>query len=850
MTQTFAPSFRDLPIAEIKNDICSVLQKSSRLILKSPTGSGKTTQLPLFLMDEEWLLQENLRQKILLLEPRKLAAKSAASRLAEQLGEELGERVGFSVHLEQKISARTQIEVITEGILSRKMLNNPDLSGYGCVILDEYHERSLNTDLNLALLLEIQKSRPELRILIMSATLDLAELSQSLNAPILESQGRMFDVRVDHYPELENTPLIEACVIATESALRQETGNILVFLPGEYEIREYLKLCENRFQTSNTELNFVGLYGNLPFSEQQRAIQTHPNDPRKIIASTNIAESSLTIMGVRIVIDSGWTRRQVYDQNLMMERLQTERVSTYSAEQRKGRAGRVESGVNIRLWSEQTEKHLSREIIPEVLQADLTGLILTVAALSHNIDQLFWKTELPQFRLDELRSQLVERQILKRHQENWILTEYGQQVAKLPLHPRLSHMICTSFALNPNYKNLNKAIQIAVILSEKDPLIGKNAQNSVDFDSRLAFFDKQKSGSSLFAKAVNQNTQLFLKSLNSKQISNEEFEFDTSVYIALAYPEWVGKSRNPQNSREKRYVLHNGKGAFLPEHSGVEGAEWLAIANMTFNKNERESQVRLALPLQSADLEMLFESEMTWVKNTQKNDQGKVIATQQKKWGALVVQSQSDSVQSEDWIPEFLDQFAQKGFSLFLPDDSFQNWLNRLKMASEFDDSLPEISEEYLVEIQALWLEEALSELSQPKQITTTWLQKQIQTLYSWNEWERLEKLCPSHFKAPTQSLIPLEYKNDGQVILAVRLQEMFGQSVAPAIAEGKKTLVIHLLSPGFKPVQVTQDLISFWKNAYIEVKKELKRRYPKHAWPEDPLVAEPVKKGQSVKRF
>ncbi len=795
--------------------------------MQAPPGAGKSTVLPLHLLNESWLHEK----KMIMLEPRRLAARSVAMRMAEELNEEAGATVGYRVRFESVVSKQTRIEVVTEGILTRMIQTDNSLEDVGLVIFDEFHERSLQADLALALCYQAQQLlRDDLKILIMSATLEGEKISTLFNnAPIITSTGKQYPISF-HYLALEkDVKIAVATTRVVRKALREQSGDMLVFLPGAGEIQR----VQSALEEENVSALVVPLYGDLPFKKQQEAILPHPQGLRKIVLATSIAETSLTIEGITTVIDSGYSRAPRFDPRSGLTRLETIRVTRDAADQRAGRAGRLGPGVCYRLWSEATHHQLLPTRQPEILEADLASLILELANWGiQNLNELTWITLPPEGAVMQARELLHQLDAL----ENNKITTRGKEMLKLPTHPRIAHMLLS--VTKPIEVCL--ATDIASILEERDPL---PKEAGADLSLRVEVLRKWRSGERVSAE---RNVLDRIERLASswrrifKLQTNNANPVDAEVgkLVAEAYPERIARQLEKQGVR---YKLANGRVVRLPEHDPLHRETWLAVAQL--DAGSGEGKIFLAAPLNEDDLlHRATESEVVkW-----DAERGMITAQLEKRIGNVVLSGRTVSkIPDEQRIKILCEAVREEGLKLLGWDDVQREWQARVSSLRTWrpEENWPDVSDENLLKSTEAWLAPYLINVSKRNDFQRLELQNIMTGLISWELTSKLDKLAPSRLQVPSGSFIKLHYFTDGRPpVMEVRLQEMFGLLETPTINEGRTKILLHLLSPGYKPVQVTQDLKSFWQTTYHEVRKELRMRYPRHHWPEDPWTAEAVR--------
>lgn len=826
-----------LPIAAILPELQDVLSRHAIVLLSAQPGAGKTTMVPLALMKERWLNGK----KIIMLEPRRLAARTAARRMASLLEESVGHSVGYRTRLETKVSHATAIEVVTEGILTRILQHDPSLNDYGLVIFDEFHERSLQADLGLALTLQTHSLfREDLRLLIMSATLDIRTLTQQLQqVPVVTCAGRMYPVETRYLGPLEQRNVAQQLAKTIYRLLHTDPGNVLVFLPGAGEIRRLEQQLSALTLPPQTLI--APLYGDLSPQAQDQAILPPPPGWRKIVLSTNIAESSLTIEGIRIVLDTGLMRVPRFDPRSGMTRLVTVNISQASAEQRRGRAGRNEPGLCVRCWEEGTHRTLAARTPPEILQTDLTSVALELAAWGiRDASELSWVDPPPAGALAQARQLL---QILGGIDGDGRVTEHGQKMSNLPVHPRLAHMILQGTALNCG----PLACDLAAVLSEQDFLKGTAAQTHTDLRGRMEEYDRQvnRRESSGVIQRIRRASETWQRDLglSVQPKSRKHSQSDAiGILLALAYPDRIAQ-RQPDDTR--RYKMANGRLARFHQPDPLEHEEYLVIADL--DGTQPVSRIYLASPVHRDDLlkhfsDLLQRNEcITWNESTLS-----VLANRHLRLGELILEeTRLHQPDPESVVAALLQGIRSQGISALPWSKDQRNWQSRVQFLHRVMGTAPpwpDVAEQSLLDTLETWLGPYLVNVfsfSQLKRIDLNW---PLQTILSAEQRRTLDILAPTHLPVPTGSRIALDYESGDVPILAVRLQELFGMTETPRVANGQVPVLIHLLSPARRPVQVTQDLKSFWTTGYAEVKKELKGRYPKHFWPDDPLQASPTR--------
>lgn len=826
---SFDPYKIDLPVTEIISYVREQLAQQNTLIVNAPPGAGKSTLLPLALLDEPWLNGK----KIIMLEPRRLAAKTIAARMASLLDDDIGKTVGYRIRFENRVGANTIIEVVTEGILTRMLQSDNALEDVGLVIFDEFHERSLNADLAMALCREAQQVlRPDLRIMIMSATLNMPQLTKLLNAPVAVSEGKQYPVEVIYNGDADETLLPELTARTVMKALQEHDGDALVFLPGEGEIKK----CEELLKGQAIDICIHPLYGQLPPQEQFLAIMPNKFGKRKIVLATSIAETSLTIEGIRIVVDSGFGRTSRFDPKSGLSRLETLRISKDSADQRAGRAGRLSSGVCYRMWTKATHERLAEHRVPEIMEADLASLVLDMAQWGvSNIQSLTWLTPPPKIALAQATETLHQLNAL----ENNKITEHGKQIHRLACHPRIAHMLLMA----SDDITIKLATDIAAVLEERDPL---PRDSGIDINLRVEALRRARMNNSLgrFAR-IEKVASSYRKMLNVEMDNGAVDVFETGLLLAYAYPERIAFARPGNNAQ---FQLANGKYAMVGHKDDLSHEPWLAVAHMDLR--DGLGKIFLAAPLNPKDLLPMVKEQELILWDTRK---GGIIATKELKIGSLVLQSKTITSPNEELVTEAIcNAIKTEGENLLNFDESMVQLQNRILSLRLWnpDESWPDVSTSVLLNYNKEWLGPYIKAIKKPDDLKKINLVEALYHSLDWEKQQALNVLAPQKLEVPSGSNISIQYFSNGAVpVLSVRLQEVFGLSDTPIINNGKTKVVMHLLSPGYKPVQVTSDLNSFWNNLYFEVKKELQRRYPKHAWPDDPWTAPAVAKGRSYRK-
>ena len=819
----FNPSSFDLPVAEIIPAVKKSLSATPTLIIQAPPGAGKSTLLPLALLNEPWLAGK----KILLLEPRRLATKSIAQRMANMLGEELGQTVGYRIRFDTCISSSTRLEVITEGILTRMLHQDNALEEVGMVIFDEFHERNLFSDVGLALCREVQQViREELRIVLMSATIDSEQLSKLLHAPVIQSKGRQYPVEVNYLQEVDEYAIGEDAARQIIPLTKQHSGDFLVFLPGQGDIRKAEEVLKRALPSDL----IVPLFGQLNFSEQQRAILPHASGKRKIVLATDIAETSLTIEGVTVVVDTGFVKSNRFDARSGLSKLELHRISKDSADQRSGRAGRLAAGHSYRLWSKGTHAQLADFRIPELLDADLTSLVLDMLVWGKkDIRSMTWLNPPPISAL--VSAEKVLEAIEGLDQGN--LTAHGKELHQVPAHPRIAHMLL--YAKKANLLPL--ATDIAAILEEKDPLA---SQAGVDLNLRiegLRRFRGQVNGTFAYKK-IDKVAGQYRKLLSVLPENSPVDPWATGLLLAYAYPERIAAARPGNNAQ---FQLANGKIAQLGHKDDLAHESWLAVAHL--DARDGMGKIWMAAPLNPKDLAPMLKTKevLEWDRK-----KGGLQAHAEIRIGAIVLGNRPlPKVNPEQAVQLLLETLKEEGRFLLDWNDVVLGLIARVRSLVIWhpDQDWPDWAVDSLCANAANWLEPYLMGITKNEELKKLNLSQFLYHSLSYEQQQDLEKMAPSSLQVPSGSEVTINYQEDGSAPrLAVRLQELFGMLETPKVNEGRIPILIELLSPGYKPVQLTQDLKSFWTSGYFEVKKELKQRYPKHSWPDDPIKAVAVR--------
>jgi ATP-dependent helicase HrpB len=815
-----------LPIDPALPELTRALRAGNAAVLVAPPGAGKTTRVPLVLAAEPWVEGK----KLLVLEPRRLAARAASARMAATLREAVGASVGYRVRFGSKISAATRIEVVTEGVFTRLVLDDPALAGVAAVLFDEFHERSLDGDLGLALGRDVQQGlRAELKLLVMSATLDGARVAKLLGeAPVIESAGRAFPVETRYLGRDARLPIERQVADAVARAVRAEAGSLLVFLPGAAEIRRTEALVRER--VADPAIDIVPLYGALDADVQDRAIAPSPPGKRKVVLATSIAETSLTIEGVRVVIDCGLARVPRYEPDVGLTRLETVRVSRAAADQRRGRAGRTEPGVCYRLWDEPQTAALEPANRPEILAADLSGLVLDLAHWGvADPAQLAFLDPPPAPALAQAKALLGELDAIDRAGR---ITEEGRRLRELPLPPRLARMVVDAAATG----EAERAAEIAVVLTERG--LGGN---DVDLGHRLDALRRDRSQRATEARAMARRWAQVAKA-NSSPLAKEQREparggedLSVGALLALAYPDRVAKNRSAGGA----FLLANGRGANVDAASALARAPFLAVAEIT--GTAAQGRIVLAAPLTLGEIEAQFADRI------ESGDEiafdavsASLRARRLRRLGAIALAEQPLTVVADDAAARMLAQgVARLGIERLPWTKPLRQWRDRVTFLRRAEGGeWPDLSDAALAETAVDWLAPALAGKTALSGLASDDFAQALQGLLPWTLRRRLDAEAPTHFIAPSGSSVPIDYEAQEGPKLAIRVQELFGLDRHPTIAAGRVPLVVELLSPAHRPVQVTRDLPGFWRGSYAAVKAEMKGRYPRHPWPDDPLAA------------
>ena len=904
-TQDITRQWASLPASQIAVGVNDTLHTNSSLVVTAPPGAGKSTLLPLTILSS---LGEG--EKILMLEPRRLAARQIAERMAQMLGEQVGETIGYRVRFESRVSKRTRIEVLTEGILTRMIVDDATLDGVSVVIFDEFHERSINSDLALALTRQAQQIiRPDLKVVIMSATIDTSNICAALQAPLIESEGRMFPVEL-HYADKDTDPrdIAAAAASTTIEAYKKYEGDILVFLPGQAEIEHCYELLSKSqhftaspsqpintsthqhlttsggalvssapttsqpITTSTSQhLTIHPLYGNLSPEDQRRAIAPSAPGERKIVIATPIAETSITIEGVRVVIDAGLCRQVVFDARTGLSHLETVRISMDMATQRMGRAGRVAEGVCYRLWTKASEHLMAEQRKPEIEEADLAPMLLDTAAFGESdAEALPWLTMPPRAGVFKAKELLTA---LGAIDENGNITSIGKRMAILPCHPRIARMILATTNLTTStpqgvhlsplgfcrlpeqevhqqhlttstshHNNTSLACDIAALLEEKDPL---SETGGTDLTLRLSALRTARRKKQLGRwQRIAKIAAEYRRMAHTDEDNRDPAPTEVGLLVAYAYPERIAHSTNSIGG----YRLASGANVQLDAADQQSAHSWLAVASL-YSATGTTGRVFLAAPIAPDDLEKEFVKEVDNIAWDTK--QGCVVMQREQRIGKLVLSQKPIHDADKERLKGIVCEAMKKdGLTMMAwSEKAVEQVQRRVAQVAAWhpEMALPDVSTEHLLSTAADWLPFYLEEGGRVKtsvqELRKLNLAEIIWNILPYEAQLEVDRLAPTHIEVPTGSHIRIDYRSGAEApVLSVRLQECFGMERTPCVDDGRQPLLMELLSPGFKPVQLTQDLASFWQGTYFEVRKELRRRYPKHYWPENPLEAEAVR--------
>lgn len=832
-----------LPIDEALAPLADALGSHRSAVLQAPPGAGKSTVVPLALLEQPWARN----QRILMMEPRRLAARAVAQRMAHSLGESVGRTVGYRMRMDTRVSRDTRIEVVTEGILTRMLQSDPALEGVAALLFDEFHERSLQADLGLALALDARANlTAELRIVVMSATVEGESVARLLEeAPIVEATGRVFPVETRFAgkgapllpgplaPGADSPERVVAQLVLR--ALREEPGDVLVFLPGAREIRRVQSILAPGIDPS---VRVLPLFGELAGEEQDAALTPAPPGTRKVVLATNIAETSLTIEGVRVVVDSGLVRRSVFDPSTGMSRLETQRISRAAAEQRQGRAGRLCAGVCYRAWSEGAHRGLAPFTPPEMIDADLAPLALELAAWGTRESELRWLDDPPAAMLASARD-LLER--LGALDADRRITAHGREMQRIGAHPRLAHMLLRARALG----DAAPAAELAALLSERDLLRSVSGARDADIRTRMELLrgDGRTADVDRFALQRVRRAARELQREAGESSARSVGHLDAGVLLAMAYPDRIGRRRP---GTEGRFTLANGRGAHFAESQSLSRQELIVAVDL--DDRERDARILLAAPISRAELEQHFAQRL------QRTESVEWVARDEAVVARRILQLDS-IVLEEKPLPEIpreaaraamLSGLRQLGLGSLPWDEDARSLQARVELlrglALPGQPTWPDLSDAALAATLDAWLGPYLDGVTRREHLARVPLTDALRAMLSWEQQRLLEELVPTHIAVPSGSRVRIDYLDEGGPAVAVRLQEVFGLQATPRIAGNRVPLTFKLLSPARRPVQVTRDLASFWRGAYAEVRKDLRGRYPRHHWPEDPLQAQPTR--------
>lgn len=824
-----------LPIDSVLSDLKHKMSSNLNAVLIAAPGAGKTTRVPLALMNESWLAG----QKIIMLEPRRIAARSSAKYMANRLGEAVGETVGYRVKMDTKAGPRTRIEVVTEGVLTRMLQADPALEGVGLVIFDEFHERSLQADLGLALCIQTQALlREDLRLLVMSATLAAEPVAALLGgAPVVRSEGRSFPIETVYRPRSSSVYIEDAVVQAVQDALRSHEGDLLVFLPGIGEIRAVEAKLRGGLEDSS--IRICPLHGSLSPEAQDVAITPLSLGLRKVVLATSVAETSLTVEGITVVIDSGLMRVSRFSPRTGMSRLETVTVSAASADQRRGRAGRLMPGTCYRLWSLEEQQGLAPRSTPEILEADLAPLLLELSIWGvQDASELEWLDVPPVPALQQAKDLLIQLGALDKGGKS--ITVHGKRMAEFGKHPRIAHMLVR--ASNIGLGGLG--CELAALLGERDLLRYGGSAPTADIRIRLdalrgngAHTVDEGARRRLLEEANLLKRELGIPKGQGNPVSAMR---NCGLLLAFAYPDRIARKRD-----NGKFLMSGGRGASFADGQPLSREQWIVVANV--DDIGTDSRIRLAAPVIFEELithfqeEMIVETSIYWDRESQ-SIRGRI----RKKLGALLLEETPLSrPPAEQVLDVLLEGIRTEGLELLPWTRSARQLQERALFIRHYDDSWPDLSDKVLLDTLEEWLAGFAAGMRGRSDLQRLNLRDMLESILTWGQRRELDEKAPTHWPVPSGSRIPIDYSDIDAPAIAVRLQEMFGLPESPRIAGGRVPLTLHLLSPAQRPVQVTRDLASFWSNAYFEVRKDLKGRYPKHYWPDNPLEAEATRRAK-----
>ena len=829
-----------LPIDDVLPALRGALRDAAQAVLVAPPGAGKTTRVPLALLDDAWCTG-----RVLVLEPRRLAARAAAHHMAHLLGEDVGGTVGYRVRLESRVSAHTRVEVVTEGVLTRMLRDDATLEGVSAVLFDEFHERSLHADLGLALALHARALvRDDLRLAIMSATIDAEPIAALLGgAPVIRSEGRLYPVATRHRAPRDGQRAEGAAVAAVRTALSDDEGDVLVFLPGQGEIARAAALLGDLDPT----VDVIPLYGAMPLEAQDRAIRPSPAGRRKVVLATSIAETSLTIEGVRVVIDSGLARVPRFDARSGMTRLVTARVSRAAADQRRGRAGRLAPGTCYRLWPEGDDAQLLAQRTPEMLEADLAPLALELAAAGiHEARALRWLDPPPDGALRQAQALLRDLDALD---SDGRITPHGRRVAALGAHPRLAHLVARGEALGHGAL----ACDVAALLGERDIFARDASAGDADLADRVralrdTAFASRHGADRARVQRVRQEADALRRGLGlvasaprperAREPWSEAQSDAVGVLVALAYPDRIARQRPGEPGR---YLLRNGRGATFAVAQPLGAAEWLAIAEL--DGDPRESRIWMAAALTADDVTAHFAAHITEEVTSRWDDTRRTLRLSRvSRLGAIPLRERPlDAPSAEEAAAALASLVRAEGLAVLRWDERATRLRERLAFCRRCDGAYPDVGDDALFAALDDWLLPTLVSVGTLDALARVEVADALWSWLPWQQRQRIDALAPTHWVAPTGSRLPIDYGDGESPAVRVRLQELFGLAETPRIGDGRVPLTLHLLSPAHRPVQVTRDLAGFWARSYFDVRKDLRGRYPRHHWPEDPLAAQPT---------
>jgi len=825
---------QSFPISSVLPDIRAGLAQSTRLVLEAPPGAGKTTQVPLALLDAPWLQG----QRILMLEPRRIAARAAAQFMSQQLGEETGQTVGYRIRFESRVSAATRVEVVTEGILTRLIQDDPELTGIGAILFDEFHERHLAGDLGVALALDVQATlRPDLRIVVMSATLDGERIAQWLDAPRISSPGRSFPVQVEYPPARAQETLEQQLARVSRQALVETDGDVLAFLPGRREIaRAQAILLQALERDGADDIEVLQLHGELSMAEQQAALAPAEPGLRRIVLATNVAESSVTLPGIRAVVDAGLAREPRFDPNSGFARLETVAIAQASADQRAGRAGRVAPGMAYRLWPQS--KRLDASRTAEIIQTELSGLALELAAWGS--ESLPWLDLPPSGALAQARTLLTQLGALDASAR---MTPLGRRMLELGATPRLG---AAAVRAAPELHAL--IADLLALMEARSPLRGEQARSD-DFRARVhalhAWRDRRTAGGrgnadSGALAAIEQSSKGWRRRLNIRTAASGVPDSHAVGDLLLhAFPDRVARR---DDSNPLRYTLANGRGARLHENTALHGEPWLVVLDIQYDT--RDSLIRAAAPLDPRVLERDYAGQFVRERALRWNGERQAVeAFEEYRYAAIVLERRSVPVKPEDALPALLAAVRSQGIAALPWSDNAHRLRARMQSLRGWmpELGLPDVSDAALLVSMEDWLAPYLNGKRRLDALSAEELSQALTSLFDYEQRRQLDNQAPDSLTVPSGMTRRLEYAPDEPPVLAVKLQELFGLADTPRIAGGRIPVTLHLLSPAGRPIQVTQDLKGFWERTYPEVRKELKGRYPRHPWPDDPWTAAPT---------